>query len=59
MFEIHKILFEASKAFALGEGFINTIISMFLYAFDIWYLMHLFSIPFYLRDIAKNTGRGR
>ena len=57
MFEIHKMLFEAAKAFAFEGGFINTIISSLLFAFDIWYLMHLFSIPFYIRDIAKGVRR--
>ena len=58
MFEIHVMLRDSAEAFALAGG-AGYIIRMFLYALDIWYLMHLFRIPFYIRDIAKNTGRGR
>lgn len=59
MFEIHVMLRDSAKAFALAGGFINTAISMVIYAVDIWYLIHLISIPFYMRDIARNARRGR
>lgn len=59
MFEVHEWLYDAAKAYWVAGGFINTCIGYALFLLDIWYLMHLISIPFYVRDIARNTRRVR
>ena len=59
MFEVYKWLFDAAKAYCLEGGFVNTVIGCIFFALAIWYLMHLINIPFYLKEIAKNTRRTR
>lgn len=59
MLEIHVMLRDAAKAFALAGGFINTAISISICAVDIIYLLQIIAIPFNLNEIAKNTRRGR
>lgn len=59
MFEVYKWLYDSAKAFWLTEHPVGFMIGCILFALDIWYLIHLVSIPFYIRDIARNTRRGR
>ena len=59
MIEIHEFLWDVTKAYWIEGGTINTCIGYVFFFLDIWYLMHLISIPFYIRDIARNTRRGR
>ena len=59
MFEVYKWLYDAAKAYWLAGGIINNLIGCIIFALAIWYLMHVISIPFYLKEIAKNTRRGR
>lgn len=59
MFEVYKWLYDAAKAYWLYGGIINNLIGCIFFALAIWYLMHVISIPFYIRDIANNTRRGR
>lgn len=59
MFEVYKWLYDSAKAFWMTEEPGGYVIGCIIYAFAIWYLMHVISIPFYLKEIAKNTRRGR
>lgn len=59
MFEIHKMLCEIAKSLLEDGGLVCGLIGSGIYIFDMWYLWQLLNIPFYLRDIAENTRRGR
>lgn len=59
MFEVYKCLCDAANAYWLAGGNINNLIGCILYAFAVWYMMHVISIPFYIKEIAMNTRRGR
>lgn len=57
MIEVHEWLYDSANAYWLAGGIINTLIGCVIFMIDLYYLIHLFCIPFYIRDIAKNTGR--
>lgn len=57
MFEVHEYLYESAKIYWNYGGFLNTLIGCVFFLIDLYYLVHLLCIPFYIRDIAKNTGR--
>lgn len=59
MFEVYKWLYDVAKAYWLAGGFLNTLIGYIFFGLAIWYLMHLINIPFYLKEIAKNTRRAK
>jgi len=57
MFEIYEWLYDAAKAYWLAGGIVNNIIGCILYLLGILYAINLVNIPFYLKEIAKNTRR--
>lgn len=57
MIEIHEWLYDAANAYWIAGGFINTCIGCAIFLMDIWYMIHVFSIPFCIYEIARNTRR--
>ena len=59
MIEVHKWLYDSAKSFWVTEHPIGFVVGCIFFMLDIWYLMNLVCIPFYIAEIARNTRRGR